>query len=313
MGLPTIGLPRSRSGRSRVGLPPAPGVSAGRRRAPHRGPPPPPAPPPPAPAPAPPPPPPPPPPPSLAPAAAAEAFAETRRDRTQSLAEKIGVRLQPFVNALVRLLHPPGEERIIAIIEAVPRPRSVARRSSTDASARLAASRLTLSLEPDSRSTVRRASLISLVRPSRDVATFAHSIVFTSRRAASRSRIFCANGTSGAARARSLRPQVELAKLVGQIVLEQQVVDLAVLSQPVELELLEPVQPLPRELAHLFVARRRSRRRCRRLEAYPVDRSTARSCPAARCRRWRGPPGRPSLAARMRARARRRWRSTVTA
>ena len=59
-------------------------------------------------------------PPSATTRAAATASTEARGHRAKSLPEKGGVSLESLVGGLVRLLDPPGEERVIAVVKAEP-------------------------------------------------------------------------------------------------------------------------------------------------------------------------------------------------
>ncbi len=137
---------------------------------------------------------------------------------------------------------------------------------------RLAASRLTLSLARESRSSGPPRFADLLGQTVEDPATFDQSIGFSSRRDAIEVEDLLRERDKRRRRARSFDRGVELAELVGQMVLEEQIVDLAVLAQPVEVELPELVEPLLGELANPLIARRRSRRRATTLQAAPVDR-----------------------------------------
>ena len=104
----------------------------------------------------------------------------------------------------------------------------------------------------------------------RSPATFDHSFGLSATPASSSSRIARAKGTIGSHSFSLVGADVNLPKLVGQVILEEQVIDLAVLAEPIEVNRAELVEPLRSEVVDPFIAMRRARRGGRPQEAAPV-------------------------------------------
>src|SRR5262249_13903188 len=121
-----------------------------------------------------------------------------------SFAQEGAISGERLIHRFVRLINPPGEERVVAVVITVPRPQRAAQAVDRRDSAigdrffdlALLASQPTL--------TVRRVASICLFRSLSVAAIFAGSIFSIRRRASARSVITCAKGVSGAISASDL-------------------------------------------------------------------------------------------------------------
>src|SRR5262249_16850560 len=188
---------------------------------------------------------------------------------TVSLAEEAGIRLERLVSRLIRLLHPPGGERVVAVLKAEPaaprapqaldgRQRAVGGRPlRTRLAPRLAlqlAARLGDLLGQPGQVPSDLRPVPGLERPTR-------LVQFEDRPSKGDQRVRIGP---------LLGAEIALPQLVGQVVLEEEVIDLAVLSEPVEIERADPVEPSLCEVADPLVAAWRERRRCGPHQAAPV-------------------------------------------
>ena len=182
-----------------------------------------------------------------------------RCDRPEPLPEKAGVGLELLVGRLVGLCNPPGEERVVAVVEAEPAAERAAQ--AVDGRQGAVGDGPLHSVLALARSLLERAlgfadrlgqagSVAGDLRP-------VHRLELPPRRLEVEDRL--REGDERRDLASLLGSQLELAKLVRQVVLEEQVVDLAVLAKPVEVELAEPVEPLFVETAQPLVAPSTSR------------------------------------------------------